>query len=239
MKLLKSLEELLYEVVSWLLFYPLTMLRSVVKPLIMMRYADIELADRQQDQYEDSLSPPLFLLITLLLSQGLSGLIPSIYDPSEGARELGSGSNLLMARAIIFGIYPLCMAVMLLWSKSIRITRNSLRKPFFQSMLCCSAVRLHTCAWHRFAQYARRGRLVCGPDCDSFGHLMVCTGAGSLVHSRSPHRRHQSMCHLRRRVSVRHRACVDRCTFGCARFQEHRIGDGLKALHCEAKTDPR
>ena len=131
MKLLKSLEELLYEVVSWLLFYPLTMLRSVVKPLIMMRYADIELADRQQDQYEDSLSPPLFLLITLLLSQGLSGLIPSIYDPSEGARELGSGSNLLMARAIIFGIYPLCMAVMLLRSKSIRITRNSLRKPFF------------------------------------------------------------------------------------------------------------
>lgn len=46
MKLLKSLEELLYELVSWLLFYPLTMWRSVVRPLSMMRYADTELADR-------------------------------------------------------------------------------------------------------------------------------------------------------------------------------------------------
>ena len=53
MKLLKSLEELLYELVSWLLFYPITMWRSVLKPLNMMRYADTE------------------LLITLLLSQGL------------------------------------------------------------------------------------------------------------------------------------------------------------------------
>lgn len=71
MKLLKSLEELLYELVSWLLFYPITMWRSVLKPLNMMRYADTELADRPEDQSEDTLSPPLFLLITLLLSQGL------------------------------------------------------------------------------------------------------------------------------------------------------------------------
>lgn len=131
MKLLKSLEELLYELVSWLVFYPVTMWRSVVKPLRMMRYADMELADKPEDQYEETLSPPLFLLITLLLSQGLSGALPSIYDPTEAARELGSGSNLLIARGVIFGIYPLCMAVTLLRAKTVRITRNSLRPPFF------------------------------------------------------------------------------------------------------------
>jgi hypothetical protein len=131
MKLLKSLEELLYELVSWLIFYPVTMWRSVVRPLNMMRYADIELTDRPEDQYQDTLSPPMFLLITLLLSQGLSASLPSIYDPSEAARELGSGSNLLIARGVIFGIYPLCMAVTLLRSKKVSITRNSLRPPFF------------------------------------------------------------------------------------------------------------
>jgi hypothetical protein len=131
MKLLKSLEELLYELVSWLIFYPITMWRSVVRPLSMMRYADMELTDRPEDQYQDTLSPPLFLLITLLLSQGLSASLPSIYDPSEAARELGSGSNLLIARGVIFGIYPLCMAVTLLRSKTVSITRNSLRPPFF------------------------------------------------------------------------------------------------------------
>lgn len=131
MKLLKSLEELLYELVSWLLFYPVTMWRSVVSPLSMMHYADTELADRPEDQYEDTLSPPLFLLITLLLSQGIAGALPSIYDPSEAIRRLGSGSNLLIARGVIFGIFPLCMAVTLLRLKKARITRDSLRPPFF------------------------------------------------------------------------------------------------------------
>jgi hypothetical protein len=131
MKLLKSLEELLYELVSWLVFYPVTMWRSLVTPLSMMRYADIELTDKPEEQYQDTLSPPLFLLITLLLSQGLSASLPSVYDPMEAARELGSGSNLLIARGVIFGIYPLCMAVTLLRSKTVGITRNSLRPPFF------------------------------------------------------------------------------------------------------------
>ena len=131
MKLLKSLEELLYELVSWLVFYPLTMWRTVVRPLRMMHYADTELADKPEDQYEDTLSPPLFLLITLLLSQGFSSLLPSVFDPTIAVKQLGSGSNLLMARGVIFGIYPLCMAVTLLRWKAIRITRDSLRPPFF------------------------------------------------------------------------------------------------------------
>ncbi len=131
MKILKSLEELLYELVSWFVFYPLTMWRTLVMPLRMMRYADTELADRPEDQYEDTLSPPLFLLITLLLSQGFSNLLPSTYDPSQAAKELGSGSNLLLARGVIFGIYPLVMAVTILRWKNVRITRDALRPPFF------------------------------------------------------------------------------------------------------------
>ncbi|WP_426131844.1 permease [Pararhizobium sp. PWRC1-1] len=131
MRLLKSLEELLYELISWLLFYPLTMWRSVVKPLSMMRYADSELADRPEDQYEDTLSPPLFLLITLLLSQGVAAAFPSVYDPTVAAKELGSGSNLLIARGVVFGIFPLSMAVTTLRLRSTRITRNTLRPPFF------------------------------------------------------------------------------------------------------------
>lgn len=131
MKLLKSLEELLYELVSWLLFYPVTLWRSIVSPLSMMRYADAELADRPEDQYEDTLSPPLFLLITLMLSQGITGSLPLVYDPSEAIKRLGSGSNLLIARGVIFGIFPLCMAVTLLRWKKTRITRDTLRPPFF------------------------------------------------------------------------------------------------------------
>ncbi|KQR75784.1 permease [Rhizobium sp. Leaf341] len=131
MRLLKSLEELLYELVSWLVFYPATMWRSVTRPLSMMRYADLELADRPEDQYDDTLSPPLFLLITLLLSQALAAALPSIVDPARLAEVASAGSNLMIARGVIFGIYPLCMAVTLLRWKSVKLSRTSLRPPFF------------------------------------------------------------------------------------------------------------
>lgn len=131
MKLLKSLEELLYELVSWLVFYPATMWRSVTRPLSMMRYAGMELSHRPENQYDDTLSPPLFLLITLLLSQGLSTAFPSVVDPARVAEANAAGSNLMIARGIVFGIYPLCMAVALLFYKSVKLTRSSLRPPFF------------------------------------------------------------------------------------------------------------
>lgn len=143
MKLLKSLEELIYEVVTWLVFYPITMWRSVVRPLQMMRYADVELADRQQEQYDDTVSPPLFLLITLLIAQFLSTVIPSIYDPSTAPKALSSESNLLIVRGVIFSVFPLVMAVTMLRRKSIRLTRDTLRPPFFSQ--CYVAAR--SCWW--------------------------------------------------------------------------------------------
>lgn len=131
MKLLKSLEELLYELVSWLIFYPITMWRSISRPLEMMRYADMELSDRLEDQYDDTLSPPLFLLITLLIAQGISTMFPSIYDPSKTPVALTSTPNLLIGRGVVFSVFPLMMAVSLLRHRAIKLTRNSLRPPFF------------------------------------------------------------------------------------------------------------
>ena len=130
MKLLKSLEELLYELASWIIFYPLTLWRSVVTPLAMMKYADTELADREEDQYDDALSPPLFMLITLLIAQGVSFAIPSGIDTTEPG-ALSSGSNLLIARGVLFSMFPLVMAVTLLRRKSVRLTRTALRPPFY------------------------------------------------------------------------------------------------------------
>lgn len=132
MKVLKSLEELLYELVSWLVFYPLTLWRTLISPMSMMRYADLELADRPEDQYDDVISPPLFLLITLLIAQGISTLMPrGAADTAAEAALAASDTNLLIARGVIFGIFPLAMAVTLIVSKEIKVTRDTLRPPFF------------------------------------------------------------------------------------------------------------
>lgn len=131
MRLLKSLEELLYELVSWLIFYPLTFWRALSRPLQMMRYADVELGDRPEDQYEDTLSPPLFLLITLMLSEGMARLMPLVHRSDELGGELASNGNLLIARGVIFSVFPLVMAVTLLRRKGQRLTRDTLRPPFY------------------------------------------------------------------------------------------------------------
>jgi hypothetical protein len=131
MKLLKSLEELLYELVSWLVFYPMTVWRTLSRPLEMMRYADVELADAPDDQYDDTLSPPLFLLITLLIAQAISSALPSLYDRASLPKLLSSDANLLIVRGIIFSVFPLVMAATLLGRKGVKLTRSSLRPPFF------------------------------------------------------------------------------------------------------------
>jgi hypothetical protein len=47
-RLLKSLEELIYELVSWLVFYPVTMWRSIVNPQEMMRYAQSDCSKKSK-----------------------------------------------------------------------------------------------------------------------------------------------------------------------------------------------
>lgn len=68
MRLFKSLEELLYEVIVMLVFFPKTLWLTLRYPQRMMDYADTELGDVQSEQYNDTLSPPLFLMLCVTLS---------------------------------------------------------------------------------------------------------------------------------------------------------------------------
>lgn len=131
MRLLKSLEELLYELVSWIVFYPLTLWRSVVHPHEMMRYADTELSDTESEQYTDALSPPLFLLISLLLVHGAELSLIREAMPWAKNSFFGNDSNLLMFRAVSFSIFPLLMALKLLRSRRAKVDRNTLKPPFY------------------------------------------------------------------------------------------------------------
>ncbi|GAB4481526.1 MAG: hypothetical protein OHK0018_12960 [Erythrobacter tepidarius] len=72
MKLLKSLEELLYEVMVMLVFFPRTLFLTIRHPQRMMDYADTELGDVQSEQYSDTLSPPLILSLRLMSKLGIA-----------------------------------------------------------------------------------------------------------------------------------------------------------------------
>lgn len=136
MQLLRSLDELLYEVMSWLVFFPLTLWRTLRHPLQMMDYASRELGDAEERQYDDTLSPPLFLLLALLLSHGLElafvgGTNPIIADKRGLAGLVNDDTSLLVLRLALFSLIPLVLAVSLLHGKRQPITRQQLKAPFY------------------------------------------------------------------------------------------------------------
>ncbi|HEX7657053.1 MAG TPA: hypothetical protein VF404_08640 [Sphingomonas sp.] len=133
--LLKSLDALIYEVMSWLVFYPLTMWRAVRYPIRMMDYADSELGDEPAEQYTDTLSPPLFLFLTLLLQHGLELALVGESAVVRSTRHLQalitSDTALITLRVVLFSLFPLVMALRLLRQQGVKVTRDSLRPPFY------------------------------------------------------------------------------------------------------------
>lgn len=135
MKIIESLDEALYSVMSWLIFYPITLWRAVVRPQEMMEYADREVSDRPDEQYDDAVRPPLFLFLTLLLSHGLevatAARNPLLSDTHGLAALVDSDLALLALRLLLFSLFPLMMAVRLLRRQRTRLTHSSLRRPFY------------------------------------------------------------------------------------------------------------
>jgi hypothetical protein len=137
LKILRSIEELLYEVMSWLVFYPLTLWRSLRHPLRMMRYSDAEQSEKAEQQYLETLSPPLFLVLSILLAYWVEIATgapqPVAVGPEHGIGRtlLRSTQNLLAFRAVAFSIFPLMFAAASLRCAGKLLDRHTLRAPFF------------------------------------------------------------------------------------------------------------
>jgi hypothetical protein len=132
--IIRSLEEFLYELVSWLIFYPRTLWRVIVNPTLMTIYSDDEQDDPAPKRYEDALSPPLLLMLTLILCYVIEtavGLHVPHSDNPAAKVILGSAQNLLMLRAVLFSTIPLYIAARMLARKGKPIDRSSLRMPFY------------------------------------------------------------------------------------------------------------
>lgn len=137
-QIIRSLEELLYEVMTWLIFYPRTLWRCIRRPEAIMIYTTEELHESADDRFTDLLSPPLFLMLSILLAHALEKFLD--VSPEESAEVLGeigkaivsSEQNLLLYRSFLFALFPLITAFGLIRRKGILLDRASLRGPFFQ-----------------------------------------------------------------------------------------------------------
>ena len=135
LKLIQSLDELLYEIMSWLIFYPVTLWRALTKPLKMMDYADTELGDPAERQYSDTLSPPLFLLLTIALTHAaelsLVGQDQLVTSKTGLSAFVSDDSSLILVRVAFFSIFPLIMAARMVRARHVKLDRGPLKPPFY------------------------------------------------------------------------------------------------------------
>ena len=135
MKWLSSLDELLYEVMSWLIFYPVTIWRTIRHPLQMMAYADSQLKLPEEEQYAAALSPPLFLALSLIIIHGLSlalGETDALVARRQGVAGLvDSDAGAVAIRVLAFAFFPLLMALNAVRRRNVEVDRRSLKLPFY------------------------------------------------------------------------------------------------------------
>ena len=132
LKIVKSIEELLYEVMAWLVFYPKTLWPVITRPS-EMKYSDVEQTEAPEQQYIDTLSPPLFLMLSILISHAIEVAMHERIVLRGGLAEelVQSHEYLLMLRAIAFSIVPLMFALALLKGLGQKVDREKLRGPFY------------------------------------------------------------------------------------------------------------
>lgn len=134
-KIIQSLDEVLYEIVGWLIFYPVTLWRMIRSPVRMMLSAEKELAQTEVKQFDDVIAPPLFLLLTLILIHvaelALVGRAELAVENPEFSRMISSDFNLTAFRVVTLSLLPLAAAVRLVRARGAWIDRPVLKAPFY------------------------------------------------------------------------------------------------------------
>lgn len=136
MKWINSLDEFLYEVMSWLLFFPLTLWRAIIRPLQTMEEVRAQAALPDEQQYVELLSPPLFLTLGLLLAHGVAmalGQQDQIVANRHGLASLvDDAATALVLRVIVFASFPMFLAARLVRRSGQPLNRVTLREPFYE-----------------------------------------------------------------------------------------------------------
>lgn len=121
---------LFYELFAILVFFPKTLWLLLRHPQRMMDYADAELGDVLNQQYNDTISPPKFMM--LCLGVGYLGERALDHANLQALPEwMRDWEILLSLRMLMFSIIPLVMALRLVRLLNEPLDRETLRPPFY------------------------------------------------------------------------------------------------------------
>jgi hypothetical protein len=143
---LKSFEVLLYEIMSWVVFYPRTLWRSCRHPLRMMKRSEEDLKLDPPEQFRDVISPPIFLLLTVLVAHAFEvavvGNSPIIDNGLGLAGLIQDNTSLILFRLVAFATLPVIAAAFGVAATRQPLDRMTLQPLFYSQCFATTPVVL-------------------------------------------------------------------------------------------------
>ena len=130
--LLRSAEELLFEITMWIVLYPRTLWRSLRRPLQLAHKVNTELSQEGNRRFDDMVSPPICLLLSLAVGSALSADDVAVEDMNVLGQWIAeSFYNELMFGAVMAASLPLMFSWLLLRRQQQPFNRDTVRRPFY------------------------------------------------------------------------------------------------------------
>lgn len=143
---LKSFEVLLFEIMSWIVFYPRTLWRAGRHPLSMMDRSEEELKLPAEQQFRDIISPPIFLLLTVVAAHAFEvavvGNSPLIDNGIGLAALIQDNTSLILFRLIAFSSLPVIAGAFALGVMKRPLDRIALQPLFYAQCFVTTPVVL-------------------------------------------------------------------------------------------------
>jgi hypothetical protein len=135
LQLLNSLDELLYELMCWLIFFPITMWRSLRHPLATMRYAEEQLLLEPDSQYRGTVSPPVMLILTVAVIHCIDLTVHTVNPIVASHRGLAGlvndNTSLFLLRLVLFSSFALVLATRKVHHSAVDFDRDTLKSAFY------------------------------------------------------------------------------------------------------------
>ena len=153
-KILQALEEVIFEVMTWIMLLPKTLIQIIFKPREIIQYVSGECESKKlEDQFDEFLSPIIFWIIVAVLP--LTYALLSETDIQQGGFLVVFLENKIILGA---GIASLPLLTYLTWVELVNdrpIRKSALRRMFFIQCYITSPavliitliVRLTTTLW--------------------------------------------------------------------------------------------
>jgi len=129
LKIIQSLQDFMYELVVWVLLLPKTIFRAVFQPGQMVAYVNVEWEKRNEDRFDDYLSPALFLLVVAVVPSTLFDWMGRTFALTDIAAQLTEDNLVNSTLAVL-----VCLLFYLFWMQILSrnpVRRSTLKRLFF------------------------------------------------------------------------------------------------------------